>query len=85
MRSLAERVSAKSGTMNYADGLVGFFTTHSGRQLGFAILLTDFRRRASLDATFDVRIPAAPPDSHGWTKRAKKLERALVSDWLARY
>ena len=75
------RVRVKSGTMNYADGLVGYLNAQSGRQLGFAILLTDFTRRAALDAAFDIRFAAQPPGAAKWTKRAKKLERALVTSW----
>jgi D-alanyl-D-alanine carboxypeptidase/D-alanyl-D-alanine-endopeptidase (penicillin-binding protein 4) len=78
-------VKAKSGTMSYADGLAGYLTTRSGRQLGFAILITDFTRRAELDATMDVRIADTPPEAREWTERAKELERALVMSWAAQY
>jgi serine-type D-Ala-D-Ala carboxypeptidase/endopeptidase (penicillin-binding protein 4) len=72
---------AKSGTLLYADGLVGFLTTRAGRELGFAILLTDAGARARLDATRDVRIAASPPEAVDWTARAKALERELVARW----
>jgi len=78
-------VKAKSGTLSYADGLVGYVTTARGRQLGFVILLTDFARRAALDATLDVRIIDPPPAAVAWTNRAKALERALVTNWMTRY
>ena len=78
-------VRAKSGTMDYADGLVGFLTTARGQHLGFVILLTDFPRRAALDATFDVRLTTPPPEASAWTERAKSLERALVTSWIAQY
>lgn len=80
-----ERVRVKSGTMHYADGLVGYLSAKSGRQLGFVILLTDFARRAALDAAFDIRFAAQPPGAVTWTKRAKKLERALVTRWMDHY
>jgi D-alanyl-D-alanine carboxypeptidase/D-alanyl-D-alanine-endopeptidase (penicillin-binding protein 4) len=78
-------VWAKSGTMNYADGLVGYLTTAKGRQLGFVILLTDFSRRAKLDATFDARIPEASPEARAWTDRAKSFEQSLVTHWITQY
>ncbi|MBI3796347.1 MAG: D-alanyl-D-alanine carboxypeptidase/D-alanyl-D-alanine-endopeptidase [Deltaproteobacteria bacterium] len=78
-------VRAKSGTMDYADGLIGFLTTTQGRQLGFVILLTDFPRRAALDANFDVRVTESSPAARAWTERAKALEQALVTDWIAQY
>ena len=71
--------------MDYADGLVGFLTTTRGQQLGFVILITDFPRRAALDATFDVRLTTPPPEVSAWTERAKALERALVTSWIAQY
>jgi serine-type D-Ala-D-Ala carboxypeptidase/endopeptidase (penicillin-binding protein 4) len=78
-------VRAKSGTMNYADGLAGFLTTKQGRQLGFVILITNFPQRLAQDETQDVRATAAEPDSNGWTRRAKVLEKNLVMSWIARY
>lgn len=76
-------VRAKSGTLLYADGLVGFLTTRRGRELGFVILLTDLGARARLDAGRDVRIAAAPPEATDWTARAKALERDLIARWTA--
>ena len=76
---------AKSGTMNYADGLAGYLTAESGRQLGFVVLLTDFSRRAALDAAFDIRFASASPNAQKWTKRAKRFERKLVETWRQRY
>jgi D-alanyl-D-alanine carboxypeptidase/D-alanyl-D-alanine-endopeptidase (penicillin-binding protein 4) len=76
-------VRAKSGTLLYADGLVGFLTTRRGRELGFVILLTDLDARARLDAGRDVRIAISPPEATDWTGRAKALERDLITRWSA--
>jgi D-alanyl-D-alanine carboxypeptidase/D-alanyl-D-alanine-endopeptidase (penicillin-binding protein 4) len=76
-------VRAKSGTLLYADGLVGFLTTRRGRELGFVILLTDVDARARLDAGRDTRIALSPPEASEWTGRAKALERDLVARWSA--
>jgi D-alanyl-D-alanine carboxypeptidase/D-alanyl-D-alanine-endopeptidase (penicillin-binding protein 4) len=78
-------VRAKSGTMNYADGLAGYLTATSGRQLGFVILLTDFAQRLTMDETQDVRIEAGDSSSRSWMRRAKGLERGLVNSWIGRY
>ena len=78
-------VRAKSGTMNYADGLAGFLTTRQGQQLGFVVLITDFPQRIAQDETQDVRATAAEPERNGWTRRAKILEKNLVTNWIARY
>jgi len=76
-------VRAKSGTLLYADGLVGFLEGRDGRELGFVILLTDPVARARFDATRDVRISASPPEATDWTARAKALERDLLARWRA--
>jgi serine-type D-Ala-D-Ala carboxypeptidase/endopeptidase (penicillin-binding protein 4) len=81
----ATAVRAKSGTLDYADGLIGFLTTTRGQQLGFVILITDFPRRTALDTTFDVRLTDSSPEARAWTERAKALERALVLNWIAQY
>jgi len=78
-------VRAKSGTMNYADGLAGYLTATSGRQLGFVILMTDFAKRIDMDETQDVRIEAGNSSSRSWMKGAKGLERGLVASWMRRY
>ncbi len=78
-------VRAKSGTMNYADGLAGYLTAASGRQLGFAILLTDFAKRLTMDETQDVRVEAGDSSTRSWMRGAKGLERGLVASWMARY
>lgn len=78
-------VRAKSGTMNYADGLVGFIKTHRGHDLGFVVLITNFPQRLAQDETQDVRATAAEPERNGWTRRAKILEKNLVTSWIGRY
>lgn len=78
-------VKAKSGTMSYADGLVGYLTTTRGQQLGFVILVTDFDKRAALDATLDIRIIDSSVAAQAWTSRAKAFEKALIARWIMKY
>ncbi|MGE0681455.1 MAG: D-alanyl-D-alanine carboxypeptidase/D-alanyl-D-alanine-endopeptidase [Candidatus Binatia bacterium] len=82
---IRELVKAKSGTMSYADGLVGYLTTTQGQQFGFVILITDFDKRAALDATFDIRIMASSSAAQAWTSRAKTFEKALIARWIMQY
>lgn len=76
---------AKTGTMDFACGLAGFFTAKSGRRLGFAIFVIDRARRAKLDASFDSRILAPTPGAAGWLGRARGLEQKLLKAWRARF
>lgn len=75
------RVPAKTGTLNFVSGLVGYIEPPAGRTLAFAIYMADLPRRAALppEATED------PPGSRGWAKRARRLQAALLRDWAGRF
>ena len=75
------RVRAKSGTMHYADGLVGLLRAPDGQERGFVILLTDRHKRSELDTARDLRVNEPPPGARAWTARAKALERELLRYW----
>ncbi len=82
---LRKKVQAKSGTMSYADGLAGRLTTRKGHQLGFALLLTDFAKRAVFDTARNAGKIQTPPEAQAWTERAKAFEYALLSYWRRTY
>lgn len=75
------RVPAKTGTLNFVSGLVGYIEPPAGRKLAFAIYMADLPRRAALppEATED------PPGSRAWAKRARRLQAALLRDWAGRF
>jgi D-alanyl-D-alanine carboxypeptidase/D-alanyl-D-alanine-endopeptidase (penicillin-binding protein 4) len=73
--------AAKSGTMDFAGGLAGFFTGSSGRRLAFAVFGIDAAKRANLDQTADTRVLAPTPGSKTWTGRLHAVEDALISRW----
>lgn len=75
----------KSGTMDYARGLAGFFLARDGRSLGFVIFIFDRAQRAVLDATMDPRVLEPSPAALAWVRRALKLDQALLAGWMASY
>ncbi len=75
-------VRGKSGTIYFSRAYAGYLDTKSGDRVGFALFISDLAQRARYDAAMDVNQVAAPPGAKSWTKRAKKLERELVSLWL---
>lgn len=81
----ALRLWAKTGTMNYASGLVGILVPHSGRHLAIAVYVTDFDARGAYDANPARQGAAAQRRVHAWIAAAKKLEETLVERWIARY
>ncbi len=81
----ARPIVGKSGTMDYARGLAGFFPARDGRLLAFAIFIFDPTRRAQLDATMDRRVLEPSPAALNWTRRARALDDALFKSWLAKF
>jgi serine-type D-Ala-D-Ala carboxypeptidase/endopeptidase (penicillin-binding protein 4) len=84
-KSAARPITGKTGTMDYARGLAGFFPARDGRLLAFAIFVFDGKRRTALDAVMDRRITDSPPVAIAWTHRAKSLDNALLKTWMKKY
>lgn len=78
-------VRAKSGTLWYSRALVGYMLTDNGRTLGFALFIGDLAQRDALDASMNVDELAEVPGARAWMKRAKELEKALVTRWAKGY
>lgn len=75
------KVAAKTGTLNFVSGLVGYVTPPGGRDMAFAILAADPARR---DA-----VPMAdreqPPGGTEWLRRARRMQGQLLGRWAAVY
>jgi D-alanyl-D-alanine carboxypeptidase/D-alanyl-D-alanine-endopeptidase (penicillin-binding protein 4) len=71
------RVPSKTGTLNFASGLVGYIEPPGGRSLTFAILSADVARRDRLsDGQRE-----DPEGGKAWTRRARGLQAQLVGRW----
>lgn len=75
------RVIGKTGTLNFVSTLVGYIQPASGRELVFAILSGDTKRRDAL--RMDER--ERPPGGKAWTGRARGLQRDLIARWATLY
>lgn len=75
----AVRVVAKTGTLNFASGLVGYIQPPSGRDLVFAIFCADVARRDRLSMSEREQ----PEGGSQWTRRARGLQARLVGRWGA--
>jgi D-alanyl-D-alanine carboxypeptidase/D-alanyl-D-alanine-endopeptidase (penicillin-binding protein 4) len=84
-KSASRPITSKTGTMDYARALAGFFPARDGRLLAFAIFVFDGKRRAALDAAMDRRVADSPPVAIAWTHRAKSLDNALLKAWMKKY
>ena len=80
-------VHAKSGTLHFVHGLVGYMHAAScGQNFGFAILSEDLVQRQEMEIFLDSPLwalqPRAPRD---WRERAQRLEKKLIGSWLRRF
>ena len=70
-------IEAKTGTLNFASGLGGYFASHTGRPLAFAVFAADPERRERL--TVDQR--ERPQGGRAWASRARQLQYDLIERW----
>lgn len=72
-----QRVVAKTGTLNFVSGLVGYLTDAAGRECAFAIYAADVARRDAVAPGDREKAPGAS----GWAKRARRLQLQLLASW----
>lgn len=77
----ALRVWAKTGSLNYADGLAGFMLSSTHGPAAFAILVSDLEARASYDA-LPRRTRETEASADRWHKDVQKVIDRLIADWL---
>lgn len=75
------KVIGKTGTLNFASTLVGYIQPASGRELVFAILSADTKRRDGLSMAERER----PPGGKAWLRRARGLQHELIARWAGVY
>ncbi|MEO1192056.1 MAG: D-alanyl-D-alanine carboxypeptidase/D-alanyl-D-alanine-endopeptidase [Pseudomonadota bacterium] len=78
-------VRGKTGTIYFSRAYAGYLDSKDGRPLGFALFVSDLNQRQRYDAALNIDELVAPPGASGWMRRAKTLERELVSLWLVSY
>lgn len=71
------KVVAKTGTLNFVSALAGYIRTPDGRDLAFAIFMSDVPRRRGLKKSEKER----PSGSRSWNGRAKRLQGQLINRW----
>ena len=71
------KVSAKTGTLNFARGLAGYLEK-GGRKYSFAIFAADMPRRENIPMAERER----PRGAKSWSGQAKHQEQVLLRHWL---
>lgn len=74
-------VHAKTGTLNFANGLGGYARAPGGREIVFAVFCGDLARRAAIP----VEARDRPPGAREWARRARRLQQDLIERWSAVY
>ncbi|WP_435166700.1 D-alanyl-D-alanine carboxypeptidase/D-alanyl-D-alanine endopeptidase [Falsirhodobacter sp. 1013] len=74
----AIRIKGKTGTLNFASGLVGYVSA-GGVERVFAIYCADLSRREGLDSDEEAR----PVGGAAWTRNARILQSRLIEAWVA--
>jgi len=77
------KVWAKTGTLDFARALSGYFFSNSNKRYLFTIFVTDFEKRKRRDL-----LPHMPDngedsdEASDWLKHAKQLEADLLTKWI---
>ncbi len=77
----ALRVWAKTGSLNYADGLAGFMLSPTYGPAAFAVLVSDLEARAAYDA-LPRKTRQSEKEAGAWKKETQDVIDQLLSDWL---
>lgn len=78
----ALRVWGKTGSLDYASGLAGYFHAQSGKRYAFALFVTDFPRRKKADQAGGYRSPRLVANASRWRNKALELQDQIVSEWV---
>jgi len=78
-------VQAKTGSLHYVRGLVGYIRLGRGEanEFGFAIFSIDLPRRRGAEAALAVPgATAAHRAARAWCREAMALEQEILRNWL---
>ncbi len=75
-------VRAKTGTINFASAVAGYLHTKKGRDVIFAIFVSDYKVRetAGRDGGATATTHKEPPP-RGWNRRGNEMRRSVVRRW----
>ena len=74
-------IRAKTGTVNFSRGVVGYLRTGKGRDVVFAVFISDFKQREVMQKRGQIW---KEPPVRWWLSRSREFQRAIVKRWAER-
>lgn len=71
-------IRAKTGTVNFSRGVVGYLHTGKGREVVFAVFISDFKQREVMQKQGQAW---KEPPVRWWLSRSREFQRAIVKRW----
>lgn len=71
------KIVGKTGTLHYVSALAGYIDNTKGRNLAFAIFVSDMRKRRNLEN----HQKENPRGSTSWMNSARYFQRLLINRW----
>jgi D-alanyl-D-alanine carboxypeptidase/D-alanyl-D-alanine-endopeptidase (penicillin-binding protein 4) len=75
------KIVGKTGTLHFVSGLAGYIDNSKGRNLAFAIFVSDMRKRRNLEKNQK----ESPRGSSSWNNSARYFQRLLINRWCRVY
>lgn len=77
-RGRGVEVKAKTGTVNFARGVVGYLHSGKGRDVVFAVFISDYKQREAMAKQGQTW---KEPPVRWWLSRSREFQRSLVRRW----
>ncbi len=71
-------IKAKTGTVNFSRGVVGYLHTGKGRDVIFAVYISDYKQREVMQKQGQTW---KEPPVRWWLSRSREFQRSLVKRW----
>jgi serine-type D-Ala-D-Ala carboxypeptidase/endopeptidase (penicillin-binding protein 4) len=78
----AGEVKAKTGTVNYSRGVVGYLHTSKGRDVVFAVYISDYKQREVMQKNNQAW---KEPPVRWWLSRSGQMQRSIVKRWAEKH
>lgn len=77
-RGRGVEAKAKTGTVNFARGVVGYLHTGKGHDVVFAVFISDYKQREAMQKQGQTW---KEPPVRWWLSRSREFQRSLVRRW----